>query len=442
MHIAIPTPPQKAINMLNNAGFEAYIVGGCVRDSLLGKQPGDWDITTSALPEQVQAVFADYRTILTGVQHGTVTVVFDETPLEITTYRVDGDYADNRHPLQVLYTPSLKEDLQRRDFTINAMAYHPEIGLVDHYSGMADLSAGRIACVGDPEQRFTEDALRILRALRFSSTLDFPIEKMTAAAAHRLAPLLRRISSERIAAELTKLLCGKGVKRVLLEHSAVLGVVLPELAASFDLQQVNPWHYLTVYEHTAETVAAIPPVPHLRWTMLLHDVGKPACYTRDAQGIDHFSGHPEVSAAMAEQAMTRLKMDNQTIATVKKLIMHHDDYLTLTDKSLLRVLNRLGVEGALDMVDIQRADVVGQHPDKRDRLTYLDEIEKRLRQLIAEKACFSMADLAVNGDDLLKLGYQPGRKLGDVLHSLLEAVMDGTLPNESSALVAKANDMM
>ncbi len=442
MNITLPSAVQHAITRLNAAGYEAYVVGGCVRDTLLGKQPQDWDITTSALPEQIQAIFSDCKTVLTGVTHGTVTVIIADLPLEITTYRVDGEYADNRHPTQVLFTPSLKEDLQRRDFTINAMAYHLEAGLVDHYSGMADLSAGRIACIGDPEQRFSEDALRILRALRFSSTLDFPIEKMTAVAARKLAPLLRRISTERIAVELTKLLCGKGVKRVLLQHREVLAVVLPELVACFDLQQTNPYHYLTVYEHTVETVANVKTDPVLRWAMLLHDVGKPSCYTRDLQGFDHFRGHPAISAAMAEQVLVRLKMDSKTVSTVKQLVWHHDDTLTLTDKCLLRLLNRLGPDSAIALVEVQRADVWGQHPDKRDRLAFLDRLEQRLQQLIAEKSCFSLSSLAVKGADLIEIGYRPGRQLGDALHTLLEEVMDGTFPNERSVLLSRAKNLL
>lgn len=435
----LPNPVTEALSLLEKAGFEAFVVGGCVRDTLLGKAPNDWDITTSALPEQILTVFSRYNTIPTGLKHGTITVVVDGTPLEITTYRVDGDYSDNRHPDKVEFTSKLRDDLCRRDFTVNAMAYHPNLGMVDHFSGLADLAAGRIVCVGDPQQRFTEDALRILRALRFSATLDFPIEKVTADAARSLAPLLRRVSAERTAEELKKLLCGKGVRRVLLEFRDILAVVLPELQATFDLQQANPYHHLTVYEHTVETVASSPSDPILRWTMLFHDCGKPACYTRDLQGVDHFRGHPAISAALAEQAMSRLRLDKHTITAVKALIMHHDDTLPLKDSVLLRLLNRLGPELSHDLVDVQRADVLGQHPDKRDRLEFLDQVDIRLQEL-ARSSCYTLATLNVNGDDLQQLGFRPGRTMGDTLYRLLDEVMDGHLPNERTALLAKAKE--
>ncbi|MBQ5841079.1 MAG: HD domain-containing protein, partial [Clostridia bacterium] len=376
MQMPLPSPVVQALSILKMAGFEAYVVGGCVRDTMLGKQPMDWDITTSALPEQILSAFAEYKTVPTGIQHGTVTVIVENTPLEVTTYRIDGEYADSRHPNEVFFTSSLQEDLRRRDFTINAMAYHPEKGLVDCFSGAADLAAQKITCVGDPACRFTEDALRILRALRFSAVLGFSIEKVTADTIHKLAPLLRRVSAERIADELKKLLVGEHVRQVLLDFADVFCVILPELQPLIGLRQDNPYHHLTVYEHTVETVAAIKNDLPLRLTMLFHDVGKPACYTRDASGIDHFRGHPAISTAIAERAMERLRLDNATISAVKVLIMHHDDSLSLLDKQLKRLLNRLE-SAAYQLVEVQRADVYGQHPDKRDRLSFLDAVENR-----------------------------------------------------------------
>ncbi len=441
LKMLLPTPVQRALSLLNNAGFEAFAVGGCVRDTMLSKPPVDWDITTAALPEQILSVFTQYKTIPTGIQHGTVTVILDDMPLEITTYRIDGEYSDNRHPNEVFFTASLQDDLRRRDFTINAMAYHPNRGLVDCFSGAADLSKQKITCVGDPESRFTEDALRILRALRFSAVLGFTVEKVTAETIHKLAPLLRRVSAERITEELKKLLMGKYVRQVLLEFSDVFSIILPELQPLIGLRQDNPYHHLTVYEHTVETVAAVKSDLSLRLTMLFHDVGKPACYTRDENGIDHFRGHPAISAAIAERAMERLRLDKAIIATVKTLIMHHDDDLSLQDKHLKRLLNRLE-SAAYQLIEVQRADVYGQHPDKRDRLNFLDAVEKRLSELQKENACFRLRDLAVNGDDLLAMGYTSGRQLGDTLYKLLEAVMDEKCPNERAALVKLAEEWL
>ena len=440
MTITLPQYVSYALNKLNIHGFEAYVVGGCVRDTLMGREPNDWDVTTNALPEQIIAVFSDHRVIPTGIQHGTVTVLVEDKPLEITTYRVDGEYSDNRHPDSVSFTRSLCEDLRRRDFTINALAYHPQSGIIDHFSGLADLDNQQIVCVGDPEQRFTEDALRILRALRFSAQFGFSIEKMTAKAIHRLAPLLRRIAVERVQSELVKLLCGEHVRNVMLSFSDVIGVILPEIVPTIGLEQVNPYHFLSVYEHTVETIAAIEPEPSLRLTMLFHDSGKPACYTRDENGIDHFSGHAAVSAAIAEQAMSRLRFDRLTIDLVKKLILHHDDDLLPVDYSLKRVLNRMRPELALDLVKIQKADVRGQHPDKLERIDALDSIAARMQELIEEKACFSLQDLAVNGNDLVSIGYSSDSRLGDMLNTLLDQVMSGKLPNERATLLRYAKE--
>lgn len=438
MTIRLPASASRALTLLQAAGYEAYVVGGCVRDSLLHKSPADWDVTTSARPEQILEVFRNERTIPTGLEHGTVTVLLEGEPVEITTYRIDGAYTDHRHPDAVSFTASLGEDLRRRDFTINALAYDPATGLVDICSGVADLEQQRIVCVGDPETRFTEDALRILRALRFSAVLGFPIEKITAGALRKLAPLLRRIAPERVAAELKKLLCSKDCRRVLLEYPDVLGVILPELMPMVGLQQENPYHYLTVYEHTAETVQAAPPELVLRLTMLFHDCGKPQCYTRDAAGVDHFRGHAAISAAMAEQALERLRFDRRTIDTVKQLVLHHDDDLPATTIGCKQMLNRFGAEQTLALIAVHRADILGQHPDKRDRLDALDSLEREMTALVDSGCCVDLKALAVHGNDLLSIGFPSGRRLGDTLRQLLEEVMDGKLPNERSALLARA----
>lgn len=441
MTLSLPSYVVCALQKLNNCGYEAYVVGGCVRDTRMGREPNDWDITTNALPEQILATFTDYRVIPTGIKHGTVTVLIDGQPLEITTFRIDGEYSDNRHPDSVSYTSNLREDLYRRDFTINALAYHPNTGIIDLSSGLADMDNRQIVCVGDPEKRFTEDALRIVRALRFSSQLGFSIEKMTAQAIRRLAPLLRRIATERIQSELIKLLCGAHVREVMLAFPDVFSIILPELSPTVGLTQANPYHYLSVYEHTVETVAAIPPQPTLRLTMLFHDSGKPACYTRDENGIDHFSGHAAISVDIAEQAMTRLHFDRQTIDDVKQLILHHDDDLFPTDYSLKTVLCQLGPKLALDLIEVQKADVYGQHPDKLDRVAVLDSLAVRMKQLIDQKACFSLKDLAVKGDDLIAIGYNADRYLGDTLGVLLNLVMQEKLPNERATLLRYATKL-
>lgn len=441
MSISLPSYVACALKKLNSCGYEAYVVGGCVRDTLMGRDPNDWDITTNALPEQIVAAFADFRVIPTGIKHGTVTVLVDEQPLEITTYRIDGEYSDHRHPDSVSFTRNLSDDLRRRDFTINALAYHPETGIIDLFSGLADIDNQRIVCVGDPEKRFTEDALRILRALRFSAQFGFPIEKITAQAIRRLSPLLRSIAAERIQSELVKLLCGAHVRSVMLAFSDVFCIILPEITATIGLEQTNPYHYLSVYEHTVETISAISPSPVLRLSMLFHDSGKPACYTRDENGIDHFSGHAAVSADIAEKALTRLRFDRQTIDEVKMLILHHDDDLTHTDYSLKKALNCLGEESALKLIEIQKSDVYGQHPDKLDRIAVLDSLAVRMQQLIDQKVCFSLKDLAVCGDDLMAIGYKPDRLLGDTLTMLLDLVMQEKLPNERTTLLQYATKL-
>ena len=441
MIVSLPSYVACALEKLNSCGYEAYVVGGCVRDTLMGREPNDWDITTNALPEQIVAAFTEYRVIPTGLKHGTVTVLIDEQPLEITTYRIDGEYSDHRHPDSVSFTRNLSDDLRRRDFTINALAYHPSAGIIDLFSGLADTDNRRIVCVGDPEKRFTEDALRILRALRFSAQFGFTIEKITARAIHRLSPLLRSIAAERIQNELVKLLCGRHVRSVMLAFSDVFGIILPEIAATIGLEQANPYHYLSVYEHMVETVSAVTPRPALRLAMLFHDSGKPSCYTRDENGVDHFTGHAAVSAKIAEQALSRLHFDRQTIDEVKLLILHHDDDLTHADYPLKRVLNLMGEKSAMDLVEIQKADVYGQHPDKLDRIAILDSIAVRMQQLIDGKACYSLKNLAVCGNDLISIGYTSDRYLGDTLAVLIELAMQDTLPTARAMLFQHAENI-
>ncbi len=437
MKIILPVAVEKAIDRLNCAGYEAYAVGGCVRDSLLGNDPADWDITTSALPEQIMQVFSNEKLLPIGLAHGTVTVLINNMPLEITTYRVDGNYSDNRHPDSVSFTRSLRDDLLRRDFTVNAMAYHPDEGIVDPFSGMADLEKKQIVCVGDPQKRLTEDALRILRALRFSSVLGFSIEKATAKTLCSFAPLLSGTSPERIPAELKKVLCGQNCKEVLLRFPQVITAILPELTPSLTQEQKCPFHYLTVYEHTVETVIHSPALFSVRFAMLLHDCGKPACHVRDQNGVDHFKGHPAASASLAQTAMRRLRMDNKTVQTVTELILHHDDDIPADDTALLRWLNRFGEEHTRLLLRVELADAMGKNPD--ERIPLLQRQIKRLEELLAASPCYSLKTLQVNGDDLIRHGIPAGTMVGEQLQALLDAVMDGKCPNEKQALLQYLN---
>ncbi len=399
--------PSAVLRRLNDAGFAAWFVGGCVRDALLGRTPGDFDVATDALPEQVQAVFADRRVIPTGLRHGTVTVLLEQRAFEITTFRREAAYSDHRHPDSVSFTSSLEEDLARRDFTVNAMAWHPEHGLFDPFGGREDCEAGVIRCVGEPELRFREDALRILRALRFSSVLGFPIAPQTAAAAVLCRELLNFVSAERVAAELVKLLCGGDVLRVLLDFPEVLGVPVPELLPMLDFDQRNPHHCWDVYRHTALVTAAVPPEPALRLAALLHDAGKPACFRLDAQGVGHFYGHAEQSEILADRILRRLRLDRATAERVLRLVRLHDlPVLPPEEKTVKRLLNRLGEEDFFRLMALKRADNLAQHPDYRDRQQSYDRIEALARQILESRACFSLKDLAVSGRDLLALGMR------------------------------------
>ena len=435
--ISIPAAVSRLLGALRRAGLEAYVVGGCVRDSLLGRTPGDWDICTSARPEQVRTVFSAYRQILTGEKHGTVAVIVGGTPYEITTYRVDGQYHDSRHPDAVQFVPQVQPDLARRDFTINAMAYAPGEGLIDLYGGRSDLHACLMRCVGDPDRRFGEDALRIMRTLRFSSVLGFTVEERTAAALHRCAPLLRDIAAERLLSETDRLLCGAHVLPVLLAYPDVLGVFLPELLPCVGLDQRNRYHLYDVWEHTARSVAAIPPEPVLRWAMLLHDVGKPACFTVDDQGVGHFYGHPKVSASLAEDICRRLRMDKRTAHEIVTLVQWHDRDIPRTERAIARAVHQLGEDTFRRLLAIKRADNLAQHPAYRGRLTELDRAEAILDALLAKQACFSLRDLAVDGRDMLALGLR-GPAVGHTLDALLAQVLDGALPNDRAALLAAA----
>ena len=434
----IPQEVCAVLQTLERAGYEAYIVGGCVRDMRMGKVPHDWDVTTSALPQETMALF-DHFAIPTGLQHGTVTVRSGGLSCEVTTFRTDGDYPDHRHPAAVTFTRSLREDLARRDLTVNAMAMDMQGTLHDPFGGQADIRRRILRCVGEPERRFQEDALRILRTLRFSATLGFVIEEDTHRALRAQCGDLRYVAAERVREELTKLLCGADVLRVLLEDPQVLGVVLPEILPCVGFDQHNRHHCYDVWGHTAHAVAAAPPDPVLRWAMLLHDLGKPRCFTMDEQGVGHFHGHHRPSAEMAETVCRRLRFDRAAAQQICMLVRYHDRPIPLTERAIRRAMNQLGVEGLRQLCAVKRADNLAQHPDYRGRQREINEGEAIMDELLRKDACFSLKQLAVNGWDMAALGLE-GPAIGQMLQTLLEAVMDGAADNDRDALLALAKE--
>lgn len=442
MTMDMPKNADIAINLLQSAGFEAYAVGGCVRDSLLGKTPNDWDITTSAKPEDMKSVFADFHCIDTGIKHGTVTVVIDGEPLEITTFRLDGEYEDNRHPKSVTFTSNLGADLGRRDFTVNAMAYSKMTGTVDLFGGQNDLKNGIIRCVGDPDRRFNEDALRILRALRFASALDFEIEEKTAQSLLKNRALLGNISEERIAKELLKLVCGKGAKRILTDFAPVLFEILPELQPMYKNSHDNPHHCYDIYEHTLIAVESIDPEPTLRFAMLLHDCGKPAVKKFDENGVAHFYGHQRISAEISAQILARLKVSNKFRDEILFLVSNHDRWeLYENTEKMPRYLSKFGLDGVLNLLKVMRADVLAQSPEYRYRLYQIADAEETAKNLAAQKPCLSLSELQINGRTLMDIGIPQGRKLGAVLAQLLDEVIDGVTKNTQEALTTRAREI-
>lgn len=442
MTMDMPKNVDTAINLLQSAGFEAYAVGGCVRDSLLGKTPNDWDITTSSKPENMKSVFAEFHCIDTGIKHGTVTVVIDGEPLEITTFRLDGEYEDNRHPKSVTFTSNLGADLGRRDFTVNAMAYSKKTGIVDLFGGQNDLKNGIIRCVGDPDRRFNEDALRILRALRFASALDFEIEEKTAQCLLKNRVLLGNISEERIAKELLKLVCGKGAKRILTDFAPVLFEILPELQPMYKNSHDNPHHCYDIYEHTLISVESIDLEPTLRFAMLLHDCGKPAVKKFDENGVAHFYGHQRISAEISAQILARLKVSNKFRDEILFLVSNHDRWeLYENTEKMPRYLSKFGLDGVLNLLKVMRADVLAQSPEYRYRLDQIADAEETAKNLAAQKPCLSLSELQINGRTLMDIGIPQGRKLGAVLAQLLDEVIDGVTKNTQEALTTRAREI-
>lgn len=434
--INIPDAPKQLMQVLLDAGYEAYVVGGCVRDFLLGHEPHDWDICTNALPDQMKECFASYHVIETGLQHGTLTVMVDHVGYEITTYRIDGEYTDHRHPDSVQFVGRLQEDLMRRDFTINAMAADISGKIRDFYDGQFDLEHKWIRSVGDPDKRFTEDPLRILRAMRFESKLGFTIEEMTENSMRKHRHLLQHISAERINTELTGILMGDCYS-TLACFPDVLSVCIPEIKQCIGFQQNNPHHNRNVWDHILFAVSVAPKDLYTRLALLYHDIGKPLCYTFES-GIGHFYGHATISRDIAEKSLRELRFDNQTIKLVTQLVEAHDRTIEPRKPVIRRCLNKMGLEQFLRLLDVKEADYAAQRAMHQDRL-HKEQILNMFIELYyaqqRQEECFSLKDLVVNGNDLIQIGYKPGKENGVMLNQLLEMVIDDTIKNEKEVLL-------
>ncbi len=422
--ISLPDKVKYIINTLEQAGYEAYAVGGCVRDCILGRTPGDWDITTSASPYQVKALFS--RTIDTGIQHGTVTVLEGKEGFEVTTYRIDGEYEDNRHPKEVTFTSNLEEDLKRRDFTINAMAYNETQGLIDIFGGIEDLERCVVRCVGDPLDRFTEDALRMMRAVRFAAQLGFTIDERTRAAITKLAPNLAGISAERIQVELVKLIVSEHPEEMRTVYETGMSkVFFPEFDQMMETPQNNSYHCYNVGEHTIVAMQNIRGDKVLRLTMLLHDVGKPLCKKEDEKGIYHFYGHAKAGAKLAETILHRLKFDNDTISRVSSLVFWHDSMPRLEEASVRRAIHCVGLRQYPALFEVERADTLAKSSYQREqKLANICRYEAIYEGIMAKRQCLTLKELAVSGKDLLALGMKPGKEIGDMLEKLLWHVLE------------------
>ncbi len=420
------------IDLIEKAGFEAYQVGGCVRDFLMNKECNDIDITTSAKPLELEEILKNnnIKFVETGLKHGTVTAVFDSDNFEITTYRSDGEYSDSRHPESVTFVNKIDDDLSRRDFTINAIAYNPNKNeTVDLFGGREDIENRVIKAVGDADKRFNEDALRIMRAIRFASTLSFDIEENTKNAIFKNKELLRNVASERIFTELTKLLMGDNVFSVLCEYKEVIAVIIPELVPTFTCEQNTVWHLYDVYTHIAKTVEMSPKIPELRLIMLLHDIGKPSAKTTDENGVDHFKGHQKISAQISGPILKRFKVSNEIYDRVMLIIPIHDIHIGRDKKNIKKWLSKLGEQGMRDLIAVKRADKLGQNPAKTsEELANLDVTEKYLDEIINSKEPYQIKDLKINGFDLMNLGYK-GKEIGETLNLVLQKVIDNELEN-------------
>jgi len=431
----LPNKVKYIIKTLETSGFKAYAVGGCIRDIVMGKKPKDWDICTSALPDKTMEIFKSETVIPTGLHHGTISLLLSGKLYEITTFRTDGKYSDNRHPDSVSFVTDLKADLSRRDFTINALAFSPKEGLIDHFSGINDIERKLIRCVGDADKRFTEDALRIMRALRFSSKLNFDIEPTTQEAIKRNCKLLQNIAVERIAVELDNLLLGENAAEVLENYSEVLEVIIPEITPMIGFEQNNSYHHLDAWKHTVKAVESVPPDRVLRLTMLFHDIAKPQCYT-ETNGVGHFYGHPKVSAEMVRKILRRLKYDTRTIKAVTELVYYHDADIALSEKAVKRWLGKLGEKNMRMLLSVKRADALAKSKARlSSQIEEIEAVEKLIDKITAEASCFSLKDLAVTGRDLIDHGIPEGGLIGEILKELLEMVIDERMVNNREELL-------
>ncbi|MCL2107723.1 MAG: HD domain-containing protein [Oscillospiraceae bacterium] len=438
-----PENVNQIITTLETAGFEAYAVGGCVRDMLAGAEPPDYDIATSAVPDEIKQVFSDCKTIDIGAKHGTIALITDTSKIEITTFRTDGDYSDSRRPDSVTFTRDLKSDLARRDFTVNAMAYSDKTGLIDLFGGESDLGRGILRCVGEPEKRFTEDALRIMRGLRFMAERGFSCEPKTGTALLKLKDRLNLIAPERIRAEFDRMLMGRYTESIILQYYDVLGVFVPEILACVNFNQRNNYHIYDVLTHTAKTIAAIPPLPENRLpriAMFFHDIAKPECY-RLVNNSGSFKGHAERSAEIARRVMRRLRYDNAAIDRVKLLVKHHDEEFSSDDVSVKKLLCKFGLETIEQLCTVKKADDSAKADFVKTQRQSQYILADKARAIIARGDCYSLAQLAINGADLLEAGYK-GAQIGEKLRELLLLVIEGKLENDKTVLMQNAECRM
>ncbi len=425
---------EQVMSLLETAGFEVFVVGGAVRDFCMGIIPADVDLATNATPEQMKTIFEEFTLIETGIRHGTITIRINQSQMEVTTYRIESDYMDCRHPDFIEFTSDLKQDLIRRDFTINAMAYHPSKGIIDPFGGQEDIQNKLIRCVGEPSKRLTEDALRILRALRFSSVLGFTIEMETSKAMFKHKDQLKHIASERIQQEMSKMLIGDGVKSVIISYIDIIGVFIPELLAIKNFVQYTKYHHLDVLTHTAVTLEHTPKETMLRWVMLLHDIAKPVCFTMDKEGAGHFYGHNDVGSKMAEDILIRLRFDKVTRNRIVMLISLHDKFIEPQKVEVAKLMSRLGVKNFWDLLEVKYADNKGKAPEYQQLGDYFAKIKTLALQIMEDDECLTLAQLEVDGYDLLNLGYER-EAIGETLTRLLNAVLKQEVNNRKEELL-------
>lgn len=439
---AIPEGAKIILELLSNSGYQAFVVGGCVRDALMMKTPHDWDICTSASPDQVKscipAIIYD-----TGLRHGTVTVSMKDGMYEVTTFRIEGQYTDHRHPDSVAFTDDVITDLSRRDFKMNAIAYNCDAGIVDPFGGIDDIRDRVISCVGNPDERFHEDALRIMRAIRFASVLGFSIAQETADSIRRNVHLLNNIAAERISGELVQTLSGDHAMDMMLSFPEVFCEIIPELRRCYGFNQNNRFHQYTVYDHIAHAIGNYRGDDiYVRLALFFHDIGKPLCYTEDHNG-GHFYGHGEVSRSVTKIIMERMRFDTKTREEVCRLVQYHDSIIEPTEKTVRRWLNKVGEDTFRRLIHIRFADIEAHSPDtQHSRIEKTNQVKEVFQNVIKKNQCFSIKDMEIDGNDLISIGYQQGKHIGDVLKNLLDRIIDEGLQNEHGILIAEAKRLL